>query len=94
MPLPQRARRIIITGAVVVVTISGTLYGAGLKMNTEVKQEVEKYQSATNQERIQALEAAREILVAKRQGLEKQMQHIEARQQARQQEATRNAGQR
>lgn len=38
MPLPIVARRVLVTGAVVGITITGTLYGAGLKMDQEVKE--------------------------------------------------------
>lgn len=36
--LSPKARRIIITGAVTMATVSGSLYGAGLKMNQDAKQ--------------------------------------------------------
>jgi hypothetical protein len=38
MPSPQTVKRVLLTGAVAAVTVTGTLYGAGLKMNQEVKQ--------------------------------------------------------
>lgn len=38
MPSVQTVRRVILTAAVVTTTIAGTLYGAGLKTEQEVKQ--------------------------------------------------------
>jgi hypothetical protein len=37
MGAPPVVRRVLLTGAVVGITVTGTLYGAGLKMDQEVK---------------------------------------------------------
>lgn len=38
MPVPQNARRLVLTGAVTAITIAGSLYGAGIKTNQEATQ--------------------------------------------------------
>ncbi|KAL1960513.1 hypothetical protein VTO42DRAFT_7812 [Malbranchea cinnamomea] len=75
-----RTRRIILTGAVAAATVSGSLYGASLKMGQEAKEEAKKRQTATTQEKINALLAVREELVTKKMTIEKQIQDLERRQ--------------
>ncbi|KAK2765046.1 hypothetical protein FQN54_008745 [Arachnomyces sp. PD_36] len=79
MPSPLVIRRVLVTGAVVGITITGTLYGAGLKMDQEVKQETRKREMATVDEKIQALESRRERLVRSRLGIEKQIEDLEVK---------------
>ncbi|KGY15143.1 hypothetical protein PABG_11922 [Paracoccidioides brasiliensis Pb03] len=81
--LSPKARRIILTAGVTICTITGSLYGAGLKMNQDTKKKVERQLSATPAEKIQALQSVREKLVIRRSSLEKQIRDLQARQESR-----------
>ncbi|KKZ59886.1 hypothetical protein EMCG_05272 [[Emmonsia] crescens] len=81
--LSPKARRIVLTAGVTICTITGSLYGAGLKMNQDAKKEAERQRSATPAEKIHALEAAREELVMRRSSLEKQIRDLRTRQESR-----------
>ncbi|KLJ11609.1 hypothetical protein EMPG_13217 [Blastomyces silverae] len=78
-----KARRIILTAGVTICTITGSLYGASLRIDRDAKKEAEKQRSATPAEKIQALEATREELVKRRASLEKQIGDLRARQESR-----------
>ncbi|GAB1197093.1 hypothetical protein BDV32DRAFT_128548 [Aspergillus pseudonomiae] len=75
----QKARRVILTTAVVSITIAGTLYGAGIKTEQEVTQTVQQKQEATIDERIASLRGMRENLAAKKELVERQMLDLDAR---------------
>lgn len=78
-PHVQKIRRIVWTGAIAAVTMTGAWYGAGLKTSSEIKQKVEKAREATPAEKIARLEETRGALVAKRLGLEKKIRELEMR---------------
>ncbi|RFU30663.1 hypothetical protein B7463_g5677, partial [Scytalidium lignicola] len=75
----QTIRRWVMTGSVAAITATGVWYGAGLKMQQEAKQAIRKHREATAEEKIALLEEQRSTLVAKRIGLERKLQEIEAR---------------
>ncbi|OJJ43071.1 hypothetical protein ASPZODRAFT_74964 [Penicilliopsis zonata CBS 506.65] len=79
MPSPQTVRRLILTGAVTSITIAGTLYGAGLKTNTEVAQTTQKRREATIESKLEVLRETRTTLVSKKDMVEKQLRDLEAR---------------
>jgi cell division protein FtsX len=72
-PQVQAVRRWIMTGAVAAITVTGTLYGAGLKTDQEVKQERKRYQQASPEEIISQLQIARDDLVMKKNELERKI---------------------
>ncbi|KAK2791601.1 hypothetical protein FQN52_004792 [Onygenales sp. PD_12] len=81
--LSPKARRIILTAGVTIITITGSMYGARLKMDQDAKKDAEKQQLATPAEKIQALQTVRDELVLRRTGLEKQIRDVKARQENR-----------
>ncbi|KAF7672012.1 hypothetical protein GT037_009911 [Alternaria burnsii] len=85
----QTVRRWIMTGAVAAVTITGTIYGAGLKGQQEVKQQKRQILQATPEERIAQLQVARAELVVKKNEMERKMGQIAARRRAKE-EALKN----
>ncbi|EFE40124.1 conserved hypothetical protein [Trichophyton verrucosum HKI 0517] len=78
--LSSQAKNKILAGAVAIITASGAVWGASLKMSQEEQEKVRKSLDATPEEKINSLLLARENLVAKREMLEKQIKGIEARQ--------------
>ncbi|EFQ97186.1 hypothetical protein MGYG_00229 [Nannizzia gypsea CBS 118893] len=78
--LSSQAKNKILAGAVAVITASGAVWGASLKMNQEEQERVQRSLDATPEEKINSLLLARENLVAKRGMLENQIKGIEARQ--------------
>jgi hypothetical protein len=92
MVSPQVVRRWLWTGGITAVTITGTLYGAGLKTKREFKQEKRKLLEAPPEEQIVQLETARSELIAKKNELERKITALSARREAkaqRQKEAER-----
>ncbi|KAG9185738.1 hypothetical protein G6011_07069 [Alternaria panax] len=85
----QTVRRWIMTGAVAAITITGTIYGAGLKGQQDVKQQKRQILEATPEERIAQLEVARAELVLKKNEMERKMGQIAERRRAKE-EALRN----
>ncbi|KAL2007473.1 hypothetical protein VTN00DRAFT_8911 [Thermoascus crustaceus] len=79
MPSVQTTRRIILTAAVTTTTIAGTLYGAGLKTEQEIKQTSQKRQEATIDDRIESLQTMRNNLLSKKNTVEKQIRDLDAR---------------
>ncbi|KAL2003545.1 hypothetical protein VTN02DRAFT_3435 [Thermoascus thermophilus] len=79
MPSVQTVRRVILTAAVTTTTIAGTLYGAGLKTEQEVKQTSQKRQEATIDDRIASLQAMRNNLLSQKNTVEKQIRDLNAR---------------
>ncbi|KAH7090350.1 hypothetical protein FB567DRAFT_589750 [Paraphoma chrysanthemicola] len=86
MATPQAVRRYIMTGAVAAVTITGTIYGATLKSEQDVKQEKKRILEATPEERIEQLELARRDLVAKKTEMERKIAAFHERRRAKEQE--------
>ncbi|KAK2746521.1 hypothetical protein FQN57_003147 [Myotisia sp. PD_48] len=80
MSSSSRARTVLLTGSVAVITATGALWGASMKMDQEAKQRVKQEQQATPEEKINALIAVRDRLVVKRNTLEEQIRSIDARQ--------------
>jgi len=85
----QTVRRWIMTGAVAAITITGTIYGAGLKGQQDVKQQRRQILQATPEERIAQLEVTRAELVVKKNEMERKMGQIAARRRAKE-EALKN----
>ncbi|KAB8201119.1 hypothetical protein P875_00076140 [Aspergillus parasiticus SU-1] len=79
MASTQKARRLILTTAVVSITIAGTLYGAGIKTEQEVTQTVQKKEEASIDERIASLRGMRQNLAAKKELVERQINDLDAR---------------
>ncbi|KAF9698175.1 hypothetical protein EKO04_003687 [Ascochyta lentis] len=72
-PQAQAVRRWILTGAVAAITVTGTIYGAGLKSDREVKAERKRYQQASPEEIISQLQIARDNLVIKKKEMERKI---------------------
>ncbi|EON68767.1 hypothetical protein W97_08025 [Coniosporium apollinis CBS 100218] len=79
MSQQQQIRRLVMTGAVAAVTVTGAWYGAGLKTRQEFKQERKVVLEASPEERISQLENARARLVTRRTELEKKISELQAR---------------
>ncbi|KAF3048257.1 hypothetical protein E8E12_011528 [Didymella heteroderae] len=69
----QAVRRWIMTAAVAGITVTGTIYGAGLKTDREVKQERKRYQQASPEEIISQLQIARDDLEMKKREMERKI---------------------
>jgi len=89
-----KIRRIIWTGAIASVTATGAWYGAGLKIQRDVKLDVQKRRESTPAEKIEQLETQRGGLVAKRIGLEKKLREVELRAQGKTWEESREGKER
>ncbi|CBF78120.1 uncharacterized protein ANIA_11630 [Aspergillus nidulans FGSC A4] len=87
---PQKVKKLVLTGAVTAVTITGTLYGAGLKTQQEVSQQTQKAREITLDERIASLQSTRQVLVGKKELVEKQMRDLDARIEERKQKGIDN----
>ncbi|KAI9732041.1 MAG: hypothetical protein M1818_007636 [Claussenomyces sp. TS43310] len=74
-----KIRRFVWTGAIAAVTATGAWYGADLKMTQEMKQMSQKQREATVDEKMAQLEERRGGLVAKRLGIERKIEELEAR---------------
>ncbi|KAG9205201.1 hypothetical protein G6514_008778 [Epicoccum nigrum] len=72
-PQVQAVRRWIMTGSVAAITVVGTIYGAGLKTDQEVKRERKRYQEAPPEEVIAQLQIARDNLVLKKTEMERKI---------------------
>ncbi|TVY56266.1 hypothetical protein LCER1_G002957 [Lachnellula cervina] len=79
----QKIRRIVWTGAIASVTATGAWYGAGLRIQSDVKTDERKRYEATPADKIAVLEEQRGGLVAKRIGLEKKVREVELRAQGK-----------
>ncbi|KAL4758615.1 uncharacterized protein BDW70DRAFT_162412 [Aspergillus foveolatus] len=87
---PQKVKKLVLTGAVTAVTIAGTLYGAGLKTQQEVSQQTQKAREITLDERIASLQSTRQVLIGKKELVEKQMRDLDARIEERKQKGIDN----
>ncbi|KAL3460622.1 hypothetical protein BJX64DRAFT_290100 [Aspergillus heterothallicus] len=87
---PLKFKRLVLTGAVTCITIAGTLYGAGLKTEKEVAQQVQKSREITIDERIAGLRELRQNLVGKKDLVEKQMHDLNAKIEERKQKGIDN----
>ncbi|KAL2795928.1 hypothetical protein BJX62DRAFT_235198 [Aspergillus germanicus] len=87
---PLKFKRLVLTGAVTVITIAGTLYGAGLKTEQEVAQKVQKSREVTIDERIAVLRDLRQNLVGKKDLVEKQMHDLDTKIEERKQKGIDN----
>ncbi|RMJ22839.1 hypothetical protein PHISP_06289 [Aspergillus sp. HF37] len=79
MSFTPKVRRLVLTGAVTIITITGTIYGAQLKMQQDVTQVNQKSREATIDERIETLRATRQSLSSKKNMVEKQIRDLDAR---------------
>ncbi|PVI07247.1 hypothetical protein DM02DRAFT_513339 [Periconia macrospinosa] len=80
MVTPQGVRRWVMTGAVAAITVTGSLYGAGLKADQEKQQIRRQIQEASPEEKIAQLEGTRAELVKKKAELERRMEaHMKRR---------------
>ncbi|KAJ5860199.1 uncharacterized protein N7529_007509 [Penicillium soppii] len=77
--MPPNVKRVILTTAVVSITITGTLYGAGLKTNQEIAETKQQRQQSTLDEQLKALQGMRSNLVARRGILENQIKDLDTR---------------
>ncbi|BCS02908.1 uncharacterized protein AKAW2_61172S [Aspergillus luchuensis] len=75
----QKIRRIVLTGAVTVITIAGSLYGAGIKTGQQVTQQAQKTQEVTIDDRIDGLRSMRQNLVSKKELVEKQLRDLDVK---------------
>ncbi|TVY83166.1 hypothetical protein LSUE1_G005310 [Lachnellula suecica] len=75
----QKIRRIVWTAAIASTVATGAWYGAGLKIQKDVKKNVQKQTQASPADKIAILEEQRGALIAKRMGLERKIQEVEAR---------------
>ena len=82
IPLLRRRRTAILTGAVVITTVAGTLIGAVLKsrQQVEAKQTARKETEADTREQIASLESARGALVAQKAQIEMKVRELRGRQ--------------
>lgn len=71
------------TGGITAVTVTGALYGAGLKTKQEYKQEKKKLLEATPEEKIAQLETTRTELLTKKSELERKITALAARREAK-----------
>ncbi|KAJ6087873.1 hypothetical protein PENARI_c027G06666 [Penicillium arizonense] len=76
---PPNVKRLILTAAVTSITITGTLYGAGIKTNQEIAETAKQRQESTFDEQMKALQGMRSNLTARRGILEKQIRDLDAR---------------
>ncbi|KIN04433.1 hypothetical protein OIDMADRAFT_17505 [Oidiodendron maius Zn] len=74
-------RRSIWAISITAITVAGAWYGAGLKIEKEQRQAIEKRREASPAALIAQLETQRGGLVAKRLGLEKKLNELEKRNQ-------------
>ncbi|KKK15049.1 hypothetical protein P175DRAFT_0336623 [Aspergillus ochraceoroseus IBT 24754] len=79
MGQPLNAKRLVLTGAVTMITIAGTLYGAGIKTENEVSEQVQKSREITIDEHIASLRNHRQGLAMKKHLVEKQIHDLDAR---------------
>ncbi|PSN69004.1 hypothetical protein BS50DRAFT_632829 [Corynespora cassiicola Philippines] len=80
-PQAQAVRRWILTGAITAITVTGAIYGAGLKSKQEFKQERKRVLEATPEDMIAQLQVARSELVNKKSELERKIARFTERQQ-------------
>ncbi|KAJ5542677.1 hypothetical protein N7535_005102 [Penicillium sp. DV-2018c] len=76
---PPNIKRLVLTAAVVSITITGTLYGAGLKTDKEISEIVKKRQESTFDEQLKALQGMRSNLVTRKGIIENQIRDLDAR---------------
>ncbi|KAL6711370.1 hypothetical protein ACN47E_005901 [Coniothyrium glycines] len=79
MSAHQAVRRWILTAGVTAITITGTLYGASLKGDHEVKVKAKEILQATPEERIAQLEVARADLVRRRNEMQRKIDGFKER---------------
>ncbi|KAI9863106.1 MAG: hypothetical protein M1813_003926 [Trichoglossum hirsutum] len=72
-----KLRRIILTSSIAAITVTGTLYGAGLKTQREAQQARRQKSEATDEERLEVLLGLRRKLVEQRDGLVEKMRELE-----------------
>ncbi|KAL2844999.1 hypothetical protein BJY01DRAFT_184724 [Aspergillus pseudoustus] len=87
---PLKFKRLVLSGAVTVITIAGTLYGAGLKTEKEVAKQIQRSREVTIDERIAALRDLRQNLVGKKDLVEKQIHDLDAKIEERKQKGVDN----
>ncbi|KAK7723403.1 hypothetical protein SLS57_004597 [Botryosphaeria dothidea] len=75
----QTIRRVILTGAVSAITVTGAFYGAGLKTQQEYKQARKTVYELPIEERIAGLETKRARLLTQKEDLERKIAEIESR---------------
>ncbi|KAF2017219.1 hypothetical protein BU24DRAFT_460293 [Aaosphaeria arxii CBS 175.79] len=83
MTTQQAVRRWIMTGAVTAITVTGTLYGAGLKGSQELKQKQQEIRQATPEDKIAQLEVVRSQLVSRKEELERKLEKFADRRRER-----------
>ncbi|RAO66887.1 uncharacterized protein BHQ10_002899 [Talaromyces amestolkiae] len=81
-PISTSNRKVLMyvyTAAAITITIGGSLYGAELASKQEKKKLAQKDHDATFDEKIEALQTARGILISKKNTVEKQLLELEER---------------
>ncbi|KAJ6008684.1 hypothetical protein N7499_001265 [Penicillium canescens] len=84
---PPNVKRLILTAAVTSITITGTLYGAGIKTNQEIAETAKQRQESTFDEQMKALQGMRSNLTARKGIIEKQIRDLDARMLEKQQKS-------
>jgi len=74
-----KIRPIVWTGAFTLVTIVGTLYGAGYKASIDHQREVEKLSQTSTEERLAGLEQRRQTLAHQKQEIEVKLARVRER---------------
>lgn len=89
IPQAQAVRRWVMTGAVTAITVAGTIYGAGLKTDQEVKKERERFEQAGPEQFISQLQVVRDDLVMKKKEIERKIAGFHEKKKAKELEAQR-----
>ncbi|KAK8193181.1 hypothetical protein HDK77DRAFT_480532 [Phyllosticta capitalensis] len=79
MPNPKTLRLWVLTGSVAAITVTGSIYGAGLKTQSQQSQARKAAQEVPIEARIAGLEQRRAQLVEQKAGLDKKLAEIQAR---------------
>ncbi|RAL11042.1 uncharacterized protein BO97DRAFT_425993 [Aspergillus homomorphus CBS 101889] len=79
--MPKSIPRATLAGAVICITISGTLFGASQKTEQQYRQKIQEQKALepTIDERIEGLRGMRQNLMAKKELVERQLDTLEAR---------------
>ncbi|KAH8762168.1 hypothetical protein F5883DRAFT_524163 [Diaporthe sp. PMI_573] len=78
-PSRQNFRRVVLTGAVALVTVVGAITGASLKADKEAVTQRQKAQEMPVAERVAMIDARRAELLRAKAGLERKLERLQAR---------------
>ena len=82
----QTVRRVVLTGAVALITITGAVTGATLKMDGDAAKQKRQFRETSIDDRIAMLEDRRAALVTMKMPLEKKLREVRARIEAEKEE--------